>query len=330
MSTPTTCGNGIVEAHRVRLPDPFGDMVTYLTRLELDLAPGANNISVAAEGNLPVCGNYTVTQTGTITLPVNANGTIVPGFNLNQPNVNFTTDFGCKVALAALSAFFVGPVWGTLIGFGTFGLAEVIGGPIAAGILFNKEQSLLPQGAFLSPQLGNDAVFKDLILDTSGIAVIALVGREQHFNDFRPRFEIDINLLSRESIRPNTTGVYHASPTRWGCPGGDFTLTRSYFESVFQVRLNAIDTPRPITVSSWQIQLGNFSYDLPGVRDPRPLWSNEFLNLAPLQVELSGEVWFPVPPMDGRFVDTETVAVTVAGSDYTGWDLGFRSQDGDF
>ena len=73
MSTPTTCGNGIVEAHRVRLPDPFGDMVTYLTRLELDLAPGANNISVAAEGNLPVCGNYTVPQTGTITLPVNAN-----------------------------------------------------------------------------------------------------------------------------------------------------------------------------------------------------------------------------------------------------------------
>ena len=329
-STPTTCGNGVVEVHRITLPDPFGDMVTYLTRLKLDLAPGAINITAAAVGNLAVCGSYTVTQTGVITLPVNANGVIVPGYNLNPPNVDITTDFGCKIALDALTTFFIGAGWGTIIGFGAFGLAEVIGGPIAGGILFNNEQSLLPQGAFISPALGNDAVFKDLIIDTTGITVLALVGLEQHFNDFRPRFEIDISLLARESIRPNTTGVYHVGATPWGCPGGNFTYTRSYYESVFQVQLSAIDVPLPITVTGWQIEIGNFSYDLPGVRDPRPVWSNQFQNLAPLQVMLSGEVWFPVPPLDGQFVDTQDVVVTVAGTDYTGWDLGFSSQNGNF
>jgi hypothetical protein len=329
-STPTTCGRGSVQAHRQTLPDPFGDMITTLTKLELDLAPGAVNISVAADGNLPVCGIYTVTQTGTVTLSVNNNGVIVPGFILNQPDVNITTDFGCKIALDALSTFFVGPAWGTIIGYGTFGLAEVIGGPVAAGILFNQETSLLPSGAFVSPDLGKDAVFKDLIVDTSGIAVIALIGREQRFNDFTPHFEIDVTLLSRESIRDSTKGEYHVAPTPWGCPGGDFTYTRSYYESVFQVSLSAVDVPLPITVNSWQIEIGNFSYDLPGVRDPRPLWSNEPQRIVPLQVMLSGEVWYPAPPMDGQFADTQDVVVTAAGTDYTGWDLGFSSQNGNF
>jgi hypothetical protein len=292
-STPPSCGAGTVQVNRQHMPDPFGDVITMLNSLTVDLAQGHVDIRINAGGDLPVCGSYTVTQGAHLTLGVNVNGAIVPGYSIEIPDVEISTMLVCKLALDLLITFFAGITWGTVIAFGGFALAESIGEGLAAQTIFKKEQAQLPPATTFTPKLPLNAQLKDIVIDPSGITTIALIPRNQHFNDFRPRFEISITQLGRTSRQPDVYGSYHAAATKWGCPSGDFQFTRRFFESSFGVKLNAIDVPMPITVDGWQIEIGNFSYALPGVRDPRPVWSNEPQPIATPEVILTGKTWVP-------------------------------------
>ena len=62
-------------------------------------------------------------------------------------------------------------------------------------------------------------------------------------------------------------------------------------------------------MTGWQLEIGNFSYIMPGVKDPRPTWSLEPRPLAAPSVTLAGNVWYPVPPVDGQFQQSTDVEV---------------------
>ncbi|MGX7678351.1 hypothetical protein ACSMXN_05595 [Jatrophihabitans sp. DSM 45814] len=329
-ATPPSCGTGTVQVNRQHMPNPFGDVITMLRTLTIDLDLGHVTIQLSAGGDLPVCGSFTVTQQGRLTLGVTVNGAIVPSYSLDQPHVDINTDLLCKVALDLIIAFFAGITWGTSIAFGAFAFAESIGESVAAGIIFNQEQQQLPPAISVTPPLPANAQLKDIVVDPTGITTIALIAREQRFNDFRPRFQIDVQPVSRQSIRNDDVGRFHVNATKWGCPAADFTYTRRYFESAYAIQLTAIDIPLPVTVTGWQIELGNFSYVMPGVRDPRPIWSLEPQTLTTPGVTLAGRTWTPIPLMYGQFQHSDTVIIAVTGQPDGSWQLTARSQDGNY
>ncbi|HXJ00633.1 MAG TPA: hypothetical protein VNH44_05380 [Micropepsaceae bacterium] len=334
-ATPPSCGNGSVEVHREHMADPLRDLVVNLTKMSIDLDKGFIRITAGAGGSLPLCGGFSVTQTGELSASVNALGCVVPAYNLDQPKVDISADPICEAGTAALLSFFTGASWGAFIAFGGITLATAIADGIAQSMMFAKETGALAglpaaQSLAINPNLPQNAELKDIIIDPTALTTIALVGRDYHIDDFRPRFEVDASLVSSVSTRPTTLGRYHVDATKWGCKAHDFQYTRHYYETVFALRLVVIDLPLPVTIDRWTIQLGNFYYTLPGVPDPRPLWSNEFRTLAAPQVMLAGDCWFPVPPLLGQFQTKDTVAVGVSGSADGGWQLSFRSQDGNF
>ena len=117
--------------------------------------------------------------------------------------------------------------------------------------------------------------------------------------------------------------------TKWGCPAATFDYTRQHYDTTFQVRLNAINLPLPITVTGWQLEIGNFSYNL-GIRDPRPNWSGAPVPItAPTATLTGGHVWRPEPPLSG-FFEPQEVTINVTGSAETGWILQFSGLDSYF
>src|SRR5262249_54455025 len=107
-ATPPPCGTGRIEIDRETMKDPLSDIVTYLTRFSIDLGDGELVINLEAKGSLPVCGDYTVKQSGQITMAATPDGRLMSAAGLQNPSVDISPDPLCQAALSLLLNFFDG------------------------------------------------------------------------------------------------------------------------------------------------------------------------------------------------------------------------------
>lgn len=326
-ATPPPCGTGTVQADRQHMPDPLGDVITTLRRLDVRLGTGFVDIEAQADGDLPLCGSYAVRQSTAAYIGVNSFGTVVTTMKPSEAQVDISKDPVCEVATAALLGLFVGPFWASVLSYVGFDLAASVGEKLIAQAISAKTPAQSPS---YTPSLPAWAVLTDIAIDPSGVRSTALVARRQRFNDNRRRVELVPSLKSREPTGAPQPGRLHVEATSWGCPASDFSYTRSTFASVFAVKLIAVNLPLPVTVTGWRVDLGNFSYVLGSVRDPRPTWAGGTAAVTAPTTLLSGEVWHPEPPPKGAFTHRDDVSVGCSSENDMAWEFRFDGQDGNF
>ena len=87
-ATPPPCGNGSIVANRQHMPDPFSDVVSTLTFFGVTLDHGFIALDIKAGGDLPICGSFTVDQTGKIYVGVETFGAIHPSRWMKQQPIS--------------------------------------------------------------------------------------------------------------------------------------------------------------------------------------------------------------------------------------------------
>jgi|SRR5579872_4056895 len=333
-SVPPSCGSGSVEAGRQHMPDPFPDAVGTLRELDLTLGQGCVNFYAKVDGNLPICGDFTVTQSGQLRVVVDSTSfKVAPLFSQGPPNVDISSSIECKAAAATLLGMLTTATWGTAIAFIGAAVGESLGEGLIAGILqkriLNAESGV---GAYTAP-LPQGAHLIEIDVEQGGLRSLALIGREYHFNTFEPGLTINATQLSRQKAGQATQGVMSVAATPAGCPAENFSYVATTFDTSFQVSLSATDLALPIDVTSWQMQIGNFEYtELEGkylIKLPGPYWTGSIASVATPIVTLQGSIWDPEPPLDG-ILATKNVAVGISGNKDSGWVMRFSGADGCF
>ncbi len=100
------------------MPDPFPDTVVTLREIDLTLQQGYVSFYAKVYGNLPVCGDFTVTQSAQLRVVVDdTTHKVVPFFSQGPPDVDISSNFLCKAAASALLGVFTSITWGTAIVF---------------------------------------------------------------------------------------------------------------------------------------------------------------------------------------------------------------------
>jgi hypothetical protein len=332
VDTPPPCGRGQIEVDREKMPDPFGDVVTYLTLFRIDLGKAKLDIHLNAKGSLPACGDYTVDQTGEYNLGVDGMGHLTTSFALHDPSVNISADPACEGVLALITAFFGGAAWGGLIGFGGVSLAATIADGAIAKTMFDQEQSTIAAdtGGGFNIGLPPSMQLKDIQIDPTGLTIIGLVARDYHINTSNPGVSISATLTSHIAAGPVDVGTMHVNKTKWGCPAGDFAYLHGHWNSTFAITAKPVDLVLPVTIESWGIEIGNRLYILPGVRDVRPTFTGAPVSIIAPTTAVAGIVFHPVPPTAGAFENRSQILVGVSGDPSSGWQLQFHAGDGCF
>ncbi len=335
-SVPPSCGNGTVEASRQKMPDPFPDAVAMLTELDITLNQGYIGFFAQADGNLPICGSFSVKQSGQVRLPVDStNYRVVPQFSQAPTDVDISSNILCKGAAATLLGMFTSATWGTALVFIGAAVGESIGEGIIASTIQKRIQSAEAGVGAITPPLPANCHLIDIEIEPVGFKAIALWGRDfGHYNNFSPGLTVTATQLARTQVGQQTEGQMSVAPTSAGCPAGTFTYTKQQYNSSFHVSVSAIDLALPINVTEWQMQIGNFMYTSLGafindIKLPGPFWTGSLGEISEPSVTVEGSIWHPEPPLDG-LLETENVIVEVTGSVDAGWTLNFSAADGCF
>jgi hypothetical protein len=333
-SVPPSCGNGSVEASRQHMPDPFPDTVATLRELDLTLQQGYVNFYAKVDGNLPICGDFTVTQSGQLRVVVDdTTYKVAPVFSQGPPDVDISTNILCKAAAATLLGIFTSATWGTAIVFIGAAVGESIGEGLIASTIQKKIQSAEAGVGAVTPPLPSGCHLIDIDIETDGIKALALYGRDySHYNNFVPGLQVVATLLGRQQMQ-TSQGQMSLGATPAGCPAGTFAYTKTTYDTSFQVSLSSMDIALPIQITGWEMQIGNFEYTTVGpviqVKLPGPYWTGSLAEITAPSVLLEGSLWHVEPPLDGE-LKTDTITVAVAGSADSKWTLGFRGTDGCF
>ncbi len=335
-SVPPSCGNGTVEASREKMPDPFPDAVAMLQELDLTLEQGYVNFYAKVGGNLPVCGDFTVTQSGQLRVVVDTTTfKVAPLFSQGPPDVDISTNIVCKAVASALLAMFTSATWGTATIFIGAAIGESIGEGLIASTIQKKIRSAEAGVGAITPKLPAGCHLIDIEIEPVGIKALALYGRDySHYNNFVPGLKVIARQLSRELQGQPTEGQMQVAATPAGCPAGVFAYTKTIYDTSFQVSLTSMDLPLPLEVVGWQLQIGNFEYtslgsEINDIKLPGPYWTGSIAEVVSPTVTLEGSVWHTEPPLDGVLA-TEDVAVAVAGNNDSGWTLNFSGDSGCF
>jgi hypothetical protein len=333
-SVPPSCGNGSVEASRQHMPDPFPDTVATLRELDLTLQQGYVNFFAKVDGNLPICGDFTVTQSGQLRVLVDdTTYKVMPEFSQGPPNVDISTNILCKAAAATLLGIFTSATWGTAIVFIGAAVGESIGEGLIAATIQKRIQSAEAGVGAVTPPLPPGCHIIDIDIETDGIKALALYGRDySHYNNFVPGLQVVATQLGRQQTQ-TSQGQMTLDATPAGCPAGTFAYTKTTYDSSFQVSLTSMDLALPIQVTGWEMQIGNFEYTSFGpviqVKLPGPYWTGSVSEITVPSVSLEGSIWHVEPPLAGT-LETETITVGVTGSADGKWVLSFRGTDGCF
>jgi hypothetical protein len=260
-ATPPSCGSGSVQANRQVMPDPFGDVVSTLRALDIDLQNGYVGVYARADGNLPVCGDFTVTQTGRISLSVDgAQNRLFPAIENDPTNVDISVDPLCKVALSILIDLFTGVAWGTAFAFIGTVIAEIIGENIVANLIEKKIGEAESGVSAVAVPLPSNSQLLDVQIETVGIMVRGLLGRDiDHYNIFLPKLNVNVTQLQRTAVGQPTSGKMPVPADPAGCRAASFAYEHQTFDTSFHLSLTAVDLAIPITVQSWE---RNMSMDL--------------------------------------------------------------------
>ncbi len=335
-SVPPSCGNGSVEANRQHMPDPFSDVVSTLRELDIDLQDGYVSFLAKADGNLPVCGGFSVTQTAQVKLTVDSTqNRVFPSIHNDPTQVDISVNPFCKVAASILVDLFTGVTWGTATVFIGAAIAELIGQNIVANIIEERIQGAKSGlGAVPVPLPANSRLL-DVQIEPIGIRTVALLGRDiDHYNNFLPGLKVVATQLSRTQWAQASSGTMTVPADPAGCAAATFNYCEQKYDTAFRVALSAVDLPLPVEVISWQLQIGNFLYTSLGptindIKLPGPYWTGSLVNIAAPTTTLEGDIWHPAPPLDGQF-ERKNVLVQASGSSASGWRLTFSGADGCF
>jgi hypothetical protein len=333
-SVPPSCGNGSVVAARQHMPDPFPDTVVTLRELDLALQQGYVSFYAKVDGNLPICGDFTVSQSAQLRVVVDdTTHKVAPVFSQGPPDVEISSSFICKAAASALVGIFTSITWGTAIVFIGAAVGESIGEGLIAATIQKKIQTAEAGVGAVTPPLPSGCELIDIDIETGGIKAIALYGRDySHYNNFVPGLVVTATLLGRQAVN-TSQGQMTLDPTAAGCTGGTFAYTKTTYNTTFQISLSSLDLALPIQVEGWEMQIGNFEYTTVGpsitVKLPGPYWTGQIVEIAAPSVSLEGDIWHVEPPLDGQ-LDRETITVGVAGGPDGKWTLTFDGTGGCF
>lgn len=332
LETPPDNGEGQALVKHIDLPDPLAGLDVFLRRFSIALADGHLALTVGAGGELPICGDWNVTQTGGFALRVDSGTLGLSAHWLDRPDVNINPDPVCQAALSAILAFFIGVPWATLLGFGGITLASLVANSVAASLLLGKEAELFASQTFAVPALPlpPDIQLKDVKIDPAALSLVGLMARGTHQNDLRPRVELSSKLIGHNRAGSAQSGTMHVPATRWGCVAQDFSYLLQAFDSEFQLSLTTVALALPVTVERWQIDIGNHYLLLGNVRDPLPTWSNDFRTIVAPSITAAGDVWHPAPPLAGEMRRVDAMHIGVNGDAQSGWVLAFDGEDGCF
>ena len=335
-SVPPSCGNGSVQASRQQLPDPFSDVISTLRELDIDLQDGYVSFYARVDGNLPVCGGFTVTQTGRVQIIVDGTTSkVAPMIQTDPTQVDISVNPLCKVAASILVDLFEGVTWGTAIIFIGAAVAEGIGEGLVAKIIEGKiADAEAGIGSYTVPLPANSRLI-DVDIETIGIRTTALLGLNiDHYNNLNPGLKVSATQVVRVPAGQPSEGEMQIAADPVGCPAATFAYTLQQYDTSFNISLSATDLPLPITVLGWQVQMGNFEYTSLGplindIKLPGPYWTGSLQSVIAPVTSMSGDVWHPVPPLDGEF-QNKVVLVQASGTPESGWTFRFSGADGCF
>jgi hypothetical protein len=178
----------------------------------------------------------------------------------------------------------------------------------------------------------------DVKIDPESFLVLGLICRRPRWNEFNPGLLVDATFVRLPANQPTISGELKYSATEWGCPAVEFKTTRTFWDTIINVRARLRDAPLPVTVLGWQVELGNFSVGTAHFIDPRPNWSNVPTTIVSGQLALTGSINHPDPPIVaisgssalGHLQLRQDVAAEATGDPDNGWQLRFRGLDGNF
>lgn len=334
--TPPPCGSGAVEAFRQRMPDPLPDLIAMLRSFGVTLGDGKLQTQSYADGEIDVIGigvDFSVSVEVDATVRVDEFGRVIVDVTPQPPDVQVAPNTFLDVIVATLSDLIVGPFWGALFTYVGIRLGESIADKVVSGLIFDQLSEKLAGGVVGTGTSvsGFPVRAVDARIETDGVIGIGLIGRRPVTNVFSPGLVINAVVIDRSpSERVPTTGSIDLAATEWGCPAASFAWTQTFWDTTVAVNASLRDAPLPITVTGWQMQLGNFTYLIGDAIDPRPVWSNEPVPISAGTDVLSGEPFHVVPPFHGTFEERNDLNVTVTGDPDHGFQLRFTGGDGNF
>jgi hypothetical protein len=331
-AVPLPCGQGAVEITRRSVEHAQSDLVPMLRRLEVKLGNGAIPATFHADGLLEVItGDISFTGDGEIdvTITVDDFGHIISSYKVQTPNIDVSASGFTGSVLGFLRSIFSEEAWQALLVLLSLIVQQKINDAMAKQfpqtIAVNLPQQLFPTR------------MAEVKIDPTGLFVAALVCREQRWNEFNPALIVTATLDSRtRDDEPEVDGSIHFNATAWGCPEAKFWTKRTFWNETYTVRARLRDAPLPVTVTGWQAQLGNFSWNSiagSAVLDARPMWSSRPVAVRGGRLTLSGQVehldTLMSPYLHGPLTPAD-VPIDVSGDTNSGWQVALRGADGNY
>ncbi|KAK7178404.1 hypothetical protein PSPO01_15550 [Paraphaeosphaeria sporulosa] len=306
------------------------DIAIMLESFEMVLEEGRVTVKFKAGGNaeqLTGDTEFHVTGDASISFQV-VGGTVTPLVQISRlvPNVEGGIPGFLFNLLEDLFQGLIDSIWVVIRGLAIQRLTQVVSETINTAIQ-SIPQSLPPPLNTLSTRI------EAIEIHPSSVRLIGLVGRVFSLNTFEPGVSVDATPGDRTAGAPSINGVLNVPKTDWGCEAAQFNYTRTFWDETFSIRLRTRDLLLPITVLSWSMEMGNFSFLTPfGPIDPRISWSGDGVPVTPGSHSVAGKVEHLTevhpPSMEGPLSDG--VATVSASGDPTNWQIRLFGSDGNF
>ena len=306
-ATPAPSGNGQMD-QTIEMPDPFSNTTGYIDWLSMDL--GDRQVDLRAHAHASVfCGTVSVDVPMSLQPFIGLDNAIQPGaIKKGEPNSDVDADVLCSLAIAAMSAFLIGPLIGSVIALIGVAVAE----SLAKGLV-NKEilkQDLpTPKIGGGGPKLPKNVRLRELSVATSGLTIQGVW--DGLVNDPH-KFDPSVHLYW-DAKHEQSTNIFTLPGTFQASCGGEprtFNYTPHAWITTVIFRLETGDVPRPLHFDDWWLW-----HDGVGHR------------LAPGTLTFPGRVIVPAPPDKETLEHRDEIVVEVQGSAEQGYTLTFRAED---
>lgn len=306
-AVPGPCGYGQID-QRIKLPNPFPDTTGFIHWLSMELDNGKVIVNAKAHAQV-FCGSVSVEVPMSFKPFIGHNNTIQPGpITKGKPNSNVQTDVICKVAIATLSTFLVGPFIGSIFTI----LAVAVAERLAEGLVNSKilKQNLPSPGSESDmPALPTAIRLREINIGTSGLTILGVwEGMVIDPHKFNP----SVRLYWKSSHTRSSSVLTIPGSFEANCGGepSTFRFTSFAWDTTIVYNIEAIDVPHPIHYEGWW------------------LWHDGIVHrLVSGTLKFPGRVIIPKPPNKETIQSRDEIVVRVVGSDDQGFSLIFRAED---
>jgi hypothetical protein len=334
-STPPPFGTGSLHLD-VKMPNPFSNVGGSLKHLDVSLGQGTidNFAFVTAE---VFYGTIKVGQRQHSAPKIDYGRLMLDKLKKDEPEVETPANLLCVLAAAVIPGPLLGYGIAVVYTYIAAAIVEAIAAHLLGRVLMEKEST--PVGGIPDP-LGGQVQWRDVAVAPTGLLL-----RGQRLGGvvdpvaFRPRVEIETSTkndpISGEfyiahGTADRLTGVVCVPATHT-----TFTFSRQLRDQVHRVGLVDRDTPRPLRVIGWSVEVGHKSDNrdvlwdpivFPPIREFQALASLPYPPLVEGELIVASDVWDPEPPLAGAIVHREALTIAVA-REGTGFVLKTRSDD---